>query len=70
MVQNKVDQMHCQYINAFLIDNHIVVCSHSTSDKDPGNFYIVHCFLYPWLQSSEGREHFILFCCHNARKWL
>ena len=25
MVQNKVDQMHCQYINAFLIDNHFFV---------------------------------------------
>jgi len=25
MVQNKVDQMHCQYINAFLIDSQFFV---------------------------------------------
>ena len=61
MVQNKVDQMHCQYINAFLIDNHFfvlwcVVIVQVTKTLEISTLSIAFLFLYPWLCSPEGCE--------------
>ena len=72
MVQNKVDQMQCQYINVFLIDNQFfalwcVVIVQVTKTLEISTLSIAF-YIHGYVHQKGVNVLFCLFCCQNARK--